>query len=423
MIDKVEFWCQKVLPTMYDNSLSYYEALCRLAERLNEVIEKMNSLPEAILNSDEFKAMVQEGVGNEVDRLFQEVQDALDGFETQLDAINTTLEKLPVGNNSNVLTVGAKGCMFTTINAAIAEAKKYCNTNNRVVILIFGGTYNEEINLLANPGIDIVGVGDVIVQYASVYPNSPLHTTGRGYFSNIYFRALSSTTPSYAMHIEAQEDNTASSITLEDCNFFSDAQSAVGIGLGTNFEVTLKGCNLISTAGSGLYCHNYPGPATNQVINCVDCLVSGTTDIHVDDALLLAGGSVGQGYFTVNVIGGTGYHNSVALKVAANTVYKYWSDNVSNLVIGKQNSCRGLPGADYYLRALNYTQDAYFSNGNCAVPMPDNLPRKYTVSAINPKTAESVPVTVTPVRQTLNVVASGFTDGVLRLTISGLIDI
>ena len=32
-----DFWCQKVLPLVYDNSLSYYEVLCKLAKRIDEI--------------------------------------------------------------------------------------------------------------------------------------------------------------------------------------------------------------------------------------------------------------------------------------------------------------------------------------------------------------------------------------------------
>lgn len=42
-----KFWCQKVLPTVYDDSLSYYEYLGKLNEYLNEVIEQINTLTEA----------------------------------------------------------------------------------------------------------------------------------------------------------------------------------------------------------------------------------------------------------------------------------------------------------------------------------------------------------------------------------------
>lgn len=37
------FWCQKVIPLVYDNSLSYYEVLCKVVEYLNNVIKQVDS--------------------------------------------------------------------------------------------------------------------------------------------------------------------------------------------------------------------------------------------------------------------------------------------------------------------------------------------------------------------------------------------
>ena len=37
------FKCYKVLPLVYDDSLSYYEVLCKLTNKINEVIESINS--------------------------------------------------------------------------------------------------------------------------------------------------------------------------------------------------------------------------------------------------------------------------------------------------------------------------------------------------------------------------------------------
>lgn len=36
------FWCQRVLPAVYDDSLSYYELLCKVVDKLNETIESAN---------------------------------------------------------------------------------------------------------------------------------------------------------------------------------------------------------------------------------------------------------------------------------------------------------------------------------------------------------------------------------------------
>lgn len=39
IITQLDFYCQKVLPAVYDDSLSYYEVLNKVAQKLNELIE------------------------------------------------------------------------------------------------------------------------------------------------------------------------------------------------------------------------------------------------------------------------------------------------------------------------------------------------------------------------------------------------
>ena len=47
-ITKFRFWCQKVLPAVYDDSLSYYELLCKVVDYLNKVIDELNTHGAAI---------------------------------------------------------------------------------------------------------------------------------------------------------------------------------------------------------------------------------------------------------------------------------------------------------------------------------------------------------------------------------------
>lgn len=47
-IDSLHFWCNKILPLIYDDSLSYYETLCKVSAKLNEVINDVNGIPEYI---------------------------------------------------------------------------------------------------------------------------------------------------------------------------------------------------------------------------------------------------------------------------------------------------------------------------------------------------------------------------------------
>ena len=63
------FWCQKVLPLVYDDSISYYEVLCKLCHYLNDVIENVNSIPDYIddainerLSDEHIKELIAEFV-------------------------------------------------------------------------------------------------------------------------------------------------------------------------------------------------------------------------------------------------------------------------------------------------------------------------------------------------------------------------
>ena len=69
-IPKFRFWCQKVLPLVYDDSLSYEELLCKVVNYLNEVIKDVNGIPEYI----------QEYLSEEVlKEVFSELLDELRG--------------------------------------------------------------------------------------------------------------------------------------------------------------------------------------------------------------------------------------------------------------------------------------------------------------------------------------------------------
>lgn len=44
---KFAFWAQKIQPLVYDDSLSFYEVLCKLTQKVNELIKQVNELTEA----------------------------------------------------------------------------------------------------------------------------------------------------------------------------------------------------------------------------------------------------------------------------------------------------------------------------------------------------------------------------------------
>lgn len=65
-ITPFNFYCQHVLPLVYDESLSYYEVLCKIQSKLNEVIKSQNDLQDA------FKSML-EWVNNQLKIYTEEI--------------------------------------------------------------------------------------------------------------------------------------------------------------------------------------------------------------------------------------------------------------------------------------------------------------------------------------------------------------
>lgn len=56
-----KYWCQKVLPAVYDDSLSYYELLCKVCKYLNDAIAELNVHSDAITELQEmYAALVNE---------------------------------------------------------------------------------------------------------------------------------------------------------------------------------------------------------------------------------------------------------------------------------------------------------------------------------------------------------------------------
>ena len=63
------FWCQKVLPLVYDDSLSYYELLCKVVNYLNDTITNVDAMGEATDNLYNAYMQLQEYVNIYFDNL------------------------------------------------------------------------------------------------------------------------------------------------------------------------------------------------------------------------------------------------------------------------------------------------------------------------------------------------------------------
>lgn len=58
------FWCQKVLPLVYDDSLSYYEVLCKVVHYINNLIDTSNEIIQYVDELKDELKLVQDWIDN-----------------------------------------------------------------------------------------------------------------------------------------------------------------------------------------------------------------------------------------------------------------------------------------------------------------------------------------------------------------------
>lgn len=100
-IGRFRYYCQKVLPAVYDDSLSYYELLNKFAKYLNDVIENDNQQSDAITELQETLEEFMEGtfdpyIEQKVDEWFTEHEPEIiaivEGMEEEVHNLRTSVD-------------------------------------------------------------------------------------------------------------------------------------------------------------------------------------------------------------------------------------------------------------------------------------------------------------------------------------------
>lgn len=102
MIDKFKFRCTKVLPLVFDEALSYYEVLCKLTEKINDCIDKINEV-----NPDEVNAEIEE------------LQEAVEDLDKDIEEIKEDI--ITINQNIEDLEEATKHYRIIDINADILQ--------------------------------------------------------------------------------------------------------------------------------------------------------------------------------------------------------------------------------------------------------------------------------------------------------------
>lgn len=130
------FWCQKVLPLVYDDSLSYYEVLCKVVDYLNKTMEDVG-----VLHDD-------------VDALhvaYQQLQSYVNNYFSNLDVQQEINNKLDVMASDGTLDA----LLLPYFNEYKTEINTIINTQNQNITDFEGdvntaiASQNSQINLLS----------------------------------------------------------------------------------------------------------------------------------------------------------------------------------------------------------------------------------------------------------------------------------
>lgn len=98
-----KFWCQKIIPLVYDNSMSYYELLCKVVEYLNQVIEQVDK------NSAQIAINVQD----------------IKDLKSELDATLAELEKVKNGEYVNLYIDALASWIDNNLQELVGRVVKY----------------------------------------------------------------------------------------------------------------------------------------------------------------------------------------------------------------------------------------------------------------------------------------------------------
>lgn len=97
------FWCQKVLPLVYDNSLSYYEVLCKVVEYLNRVIQQVDS------NNSQIQINTKD----------------INQLKTELDLVQAELEKVKNGKYVSLYINALASWIDNNLQELVGRVVKY----------------------------------------------------------------------------------------------------------------------------------------------------------------------------------------------------------------------------------------------------------------------------------------------------------
>lgn len=151
-IPNIHYWTQRVLPCVFDESLSYVEKINKLEEEINKLIEEYNKFGQNVVTEIN---TFEEETTNQINTFIQQITNEINTFKSditnQLNTFETTITNRQNAFETRILELTQE--FETTINNDIATFKQTMTTQqeefeNRVNINI--NTMQETVNEIPN---------------------------------------------------------------------------------------------------------------------------------------------------------------------------------------------------------------------------------------------------------------------------------
>lgn len=140
-------YCQKVLPLVYDDSLSYYESLCKLVNKMNEIINEVNAL-----NIDSILDRVDEEIDKQLETINKQMENLTNTVNSVMSNVNNSLE---LYHKQVLVELNATTANLTIfVNSQLLTLRKYVDSQDNYIL----SELRYQIELLKNSFPDLTTV-------------------------------------------------------------------------------------------------------------------------------------------------------------------------------------------------------------------------------------------------------------------------
>ena len=158
------YWCQKILPAVYDDSLSYYQLLGRILEKYNEVIEIVNKHSETLIDHENRITLTEKQIVEltkkveELDAQVKQNTANIAALTERVNAHDTQIEALENWLNSFKSFGGER---YATINETTHELKLFMGLTSSALAF---AKWKSAIDTASAQDFVVVGGGNSVGQ-------------------------------------------------------------------------------------------------------------------------------------------------------------------------------------------------------------------------------------------------------------------